>query len=561
MTPPNKTHPSGMNRDWLASYPPGVPAEIDHRIHESLATMIEATCSKYADLPAFSNMGRVMTFAEVETLSKQMATFFQGLGLKKGDRVIIQMPNLLQYPVALFGAIRAGLVVVNTNPLYTASEMERCFQDSGAVAIVILENFADQLETILAKTSIRHIILTEVGDLLPFPKRPLVNFAVKHLKKMVPAHALRNTIRFRDALEIGRGGSFQSLVLRHEDLVFLQYTGGTTGISKAAALTHQNLLSNLLQMLAWLRPSLREGEEIIIAALPLYHVFCLTVNCFGLFAHGCHNVLITNPREIESFIQTLMNTRPTVITAVSTLIASLLNHPKFSRFDPKTLKVTVAGGMALKGSVAKEWRQRTGTLVIEGYGLTEASPVVTCNPLDGTDRLGTIGMPLPSTDVCIRDDSGKTLTVGEVGELCIRGPQVMKGYWNNPEETAKVLDSEGWLHSGDIGMMEVGGFFKIVDRKKDMILVSGFNVYPNEIEDVAMHHPKVLECAAIGVPDDHSGEVPKLFVVKRDPSLTTEELLTFLKEKLTGYKRPKSIEFRTDLPKTNVGKVLRRELR
>jgi long-chain acyl-CoA synthetase len=554
------------DKPWLKNYPAGVPEKIEAHADAfpSLATMIEYTCERYAALPAFSNMGQVMTFAEIEQQSRRMAAYFQSVnGLKKGDRIVIQMPNLLQYPVALFGAIRAGLVVVNTNPLYTPEEMQRNFKDSGAVAIVILENFADKLETILAQTSITHVILTEIGDLFPFPKRTVTNLAVKYLKKMVPRHSLKNTVRFRDALAQGAAqlNTFKAPKLTHEDLVFLQYTGGTTGVSKAAALTHGNLLANLFQMLAWLKVMLKEGDETIIAALPLYHVFCLTVNCFGLFANGNHNVLITNPRDIPDFIKTLSKVKPTVITAVSTLIAGLLNHPRFKDFDPSSLKVTVAGGMALKGSVAEEWRTRTKTLVVEGYGLTEASPVVTCNPLDAKDRLGTIGMPLPSTEVCIFDEANQLVPVGEPGELCVRGPQVMRGYWNQPAETKHVLDAQGWLHTGDIALMEPDGFFKIVDRKKDMILVSGFNVYPNEVEEIVMRHPKVLDCAAIGVPDEHSGEVVKIFVVKRDPSLTDKEILDYCHKNFTGYKRPKHVEFKKELPKNNVGKILRRELR
>jgi long-chain acyl-CoA synthetase len=548
-------------KPWLKIYPEGMPHEIDPSPYASLAEMIVGTCLKYGSLTAFSNMGVPLSFAEIERLSEKMAAFYQStLGLKKGDRIIIQMPNLLQYPVALFGAIRAGLVVVNTNPLYTSDEMQKNFQDSGAVAIVILENFADKLEPILGQTAIKHIILTEVGDLLPFPKRAIVNFVLRHIKKMVPRHGLKAT-HFRDALSAGLHAPFTPPPLGRADLAFLQYTGGTTGVSKAAELTHHNLLSNLYQMLEWLSPALEEGKEVVIAALPLYHVFCLTVNCFGLFAYGGHNVLITNPRDLPAFIKTLITTKPTVMSAVSTLLAGLLNHPDFPKFDPKTLRVTVAGGMALNGSVAKEWKRRTKSMLIEGYGLTETSPVVSCNPLDGRDRLGTIGMPLPSTEVCIVDDSGESLGPNTPGELCVRGPQVMRGYWKRDDETRKVLDPDGWLHTGDIAVMEPDGFFKIVDRKKDMILVSGFNVYPNEIEDVVMHHPKVLEAAAIGVPDEHSGEVVKLFVVKRDPSLTAEELQTYLHAKITGYKRPKTIEFRTELPKSNVGKILRRELR
>lgn len=550
------------DRPWLKNYPKGIPAEINTHIYESIADMIEKTCAKFGSRPAFSNMGVALSFQQIEEESRHMAAYFQSvLKLKQGDRIIIQMPNLLQYPIALFGAIRAGLVVVNTNPLYTAEEMARNFTDSGAVAIVIVENFADKLDQILPRTQIRHVILTEIGDLLPSPKRQIVNFVVRHIKKMVPHHGLTQFTRFRDALAAGRQYLFQPPTLRREDNLFLQYTGGTTGVSKAAVLTHNNLLGNLFQMLAWLTQELKEGDENIIAALPLYHVFCLTVNCFGLFANGNHNILITNPRDIKEFIKILSRVKPTVITAVSTLIAGLLNHKDFDTFDASTLKVTVAGGMALKRSVAEEWKRRTKTSVIEGYGLTEASPVVACNPLNGSDRLGTIGMPLPSTEIRILDESGKAVGFNTPGELCVRGPQVMKEYWNQPGETKLVLDSDGWLHTGDVAEMEEDGYLKIVDRKKDMILVSGFNVYPNEVEDVLMRHPKVLEAAAIGIPNEHSGEAVKLFIVKRDASLTEEEVQSYCREHLAAYKCPKAIEFRKELPKTNVGKILRRELR
>jgi long-chain acyl-CoA synthetase len=550
------------SKPWLNHYPAGVKSEVNIEEFTSLVEMIDETCTRFSARTAFSNMGVELTFLELATQSRQLAAFFQSdLGLKKGDRIILQMPNLLQYPIALFAALKAGLVVVNVNPLYTAHEMETYFKDSGAKAIVILENFADKLEQILSKTAIEHVIVTEIGDLFPTPKRIITNFVVKNIKKMVPQHSLKGMIRFRDAVKKGANSPFSAPVLVPSDLAFLQYTGGTTGVSKAAMLTHRNLLANLGQMLEWMKIKLNEGHEVVIAALPLYHVFCLTVNCFGLFHFGAHNVLITNPRDIPGFIKILAQTRPSVMTAVSTLLAGLMNHSKFSDLNLRTLKITVAGGMALKGSVAKEWKTRTQTPVIEGYGLTETSPVVACNPLDGRDRLGTIGMPLPSTDVRIVDDQGKPVPLGEPGELCVKGPQVMLGYFNHPEETQKVLDSEGWLYTGDIAIQESDGFLKIVDRKKDMILVSGFNVYPNEVEDLVMKHPKVLEAAAIGVPDEHSGEAVKLFVVKRDASLTVAELKAYCRESLTGYKRPREIEFRSELPKTNVGKILRRGLK
>jgi len=549
-------------RPWLDNYPVGVNHDIDLSQFASLSEMLDFTFQKFARRPAFSNMDHVLTFAEIDQLSAQMAAFYQTeLGLKKGDRIVLQMPNLLQYPVALFGAFRAGLIVVNMNPLYTTDEMAHYLKDSGAVAIVILENFADKLDQVIAGSSIKHVILTEVGDLLPGLQRIITNFVVKYIKKLVPKHSLPHVTRFRDALSVGAKAAFNKPAMTQEDVAFFQYTGGTTGVAKAAMLTHRNLLANQAQMLEWMKPSIREGMENVITALPLYHAFCLTVNCMGLFRYGGHNILITDPRDMKGFLRILAKSKPTVMTAVSTLLGELLIQPEFANVDLSTLKVTVAGGMALKGSVADEWRKRTKTAVIEGYGLTEASPVVTCNPLDGRDRIGTIGLPLPSTDICFTDDDGKILPIGETGELCVKGPQVMLGYWNMPDETNKVFDADGWLHTGDIAMMDKEGFIKIMDRKKDMVLVSGFKVFPNEVEDVAMHHPKVLEAAVIGVPDEHAGEAVKLFIVKRDPSLTVDELKAYFHEKLTGYKRPKFIEFRDGLPKNNVGKVIRRELK
>ncbi|MBC7384797.1 MAG: AMP-binding protein [Cryobacterium sp.] len=550
------------DKTWLDLYPSGVRAEIDPAYYANLRDLFEETCRIYADHTAFSNRDFPLSFREIDVKSKHFAAFLQTeLGLKKGDRIVLQMPNLLQYPVALFGAIRAGLVVVNMNPLYTSSEMEATLKDSNPSAIVILENFVDKLETVLANTTIRHVILTEIGDLFAFPKRTLINFVVRYVKRMIPAHRLHQTISFRSALSRGARASFKPPALSGSDLVFLQYTGGTTGVSKAAMLSHTNMLANLFQMVEWMKPKLEPGKEIVIAALPLYHVFCLTVNCLGLFHLGAHNVLITNPRDFSDFIRTLKKAKPTVLTAVSTLLGGLLHDSRFSTVNLSSLKVTVAGGMALKESVAKEWTKRTGTPVIEGYGLTEASPVISCNPLDGHDRLGTIGIPVPSTDVKIVDEKGIRVPFGERGELCAKGPQVMSGYWKKPEETALVFDADGWLKTGDIATQSADGFLKIVDRKKDMILVSGFNVYPNEVEEVAMRNPKVLDAAAIGIPDEHSGEVVKLVVVKKDPSLTEAELMAYCKTELTGYKRPKVIEFRTELPKTNVGKILRRELK
>lgn len=529
---------------------------------KNLVEIIDQTCQKFSSRTAFSNMGFEMTFSEIDEASKKMAAFYQSeLKLKKGDRIILMMPNLLQYPIALFGAVRAGLVIVNTNPLYTATEMQKTFADSGATAIVILENFADKLEQIIGQTAIKHVVITEIGDCFPTIKRTLVNFVIRHVKKMVPPNNLQNTIRFRDALARGAHLPFKAPEITNTDLLFLQYTGGTTGVSKAAMLTHRNLIANMYQMLEIMKTKLTEGDEVVIAALPLYHIFCLTVNCFGLFSFGSHNILITNPKDIPAFIKTLEKTNPSVMIVVSTLSAALMNHPLFASLKLTRLKATVAGGMALKRSVADEWKARTNTPIIEGYGLTEASPLVSCNLLDGSDRIGTIGMPAPSTEIKIVDESGNEVAMGEAGELWARGPQVMKGYWNKPEETAKTLTPDGWLKTGDIAAMDADGYFKIMDRKKDMIIVSGFNVYPNEVEDVIMQNPKVMDAAAIGVEDAHSGEVVKLFIVKRDATLTEEEVKKYCREKLTAYKCPKHVEFRAELPKTNVGKILRRELR
>ncbi len=549
------------NKPWLSHYPAGVAPEISLGSYPSLLELIEESCTKYADLPAFTNMGYSITFSELRQLYDSFAAFLQKeLGLKKGDRIAIQMPNLIQYPVVLFGALKAGLVVVNTNPLYTQREMAHQFKDSGVKAIVILENFADKLEAILKETQIEHVIMTEIGDALPGFKRLLTNLVVRYVKKMVPSNSVK-CIRYRDALERGRHNTFQRVPLQRSDLAFLQYTGGTTGVSKGAMLSHENILGNLLQISEWLKPKLETGCENLISALPLYHIFCLTVNCLGLLKIGVNNILITNPRDIPAFLKILRTSKPTVMTAVSTLLGGMLNHKDFDTVDWSTLKVTVAGGMALKQSVAEEWKRRTKTPVIEGYGLTETSPVVCCNPLDGRDRIGTIGLPIPSTEVKVIDENGLDLPHGKEGELCVKGPQVMVGYWEQPEETAKIMTPDGWLKTGDIAVMSPDGFFKIVDRKKDMILVSGFNVYPNEVEDVIMKHPKVLEAAAIAMPDEHSGEAVQLFIVPKDPSLTAEEVKAYCRQNLTAYKCPKAIEFRKELPKTNVGKILRRMLR
>lgn len=551
-----------MQKPWLKSYPKEVASEIDVNRFQSVSELFEESVHKFRERDAFINMGTAITFEDLNYLSADFASFLQNVaGLKKGDRVAIQMPNLLQYPIALFGALRAGLIVVNTNPLYTAREMKHQFNDAGVKAVVILANSARHLEEILPETGIETVVVTEVGDMLGFPKSLIVNSVVKYVKKMVPAYNLPKAYSFHHALDLGAEKSFRPIKCTAEDIAFLQYTGGTTGVAKGAMLTHRNIIANMLQMREWMKPLLFEGEETAILALPLYHIFSLTVNGLCMLYIGGTNLMITNPRDIPDFIKTLRKSRFTVFPGLNTLFNGLMNNPDFDKVNWRQLKVSVAGGMALQKAVAEKWSKRTQTLIIEGYGLTETAPVAAANPLNGTDRVGTIGLPLPSTEMMLMDDNGKASTSGAAGEICIRGPQVMKGYWQKPEETSLAITPEGWFKSGDIGMMDDDGFFRIVDRKKDMILVSGFNVYPNEIEEVVAAYPKVLEVAAIGVPDQHSVEVVKIFVVPRDPSLTADELLAYCKENLTGYKMPKQIEFRKDLPKTNVGKILRRELR
>lgn len=549
------THP------WLANYPKEVAPQINPEQYRHIMDVFDEAVRKNRSRACFSNMGGSLSFESLDQKVGDFASFLQNeLKLKKGDRIALQMPNLLQFPVALFGALRAGLIIVNTNPLYTAHEMEHQFKDSGARAIVILANYAHLLEKVLDKTHIEHIIVTEVGELLPFPKNFIVSSVVKYVKKMVPPFHLPKFYSFTEALQIGSQKPYAAVEVQIQDVAFLQYTGGTTGVSKGAVLTHRNIIANMLQIAEWMKPQLREGEEVVITALPLYHIFSLTVNCLAIMRYGGHNILITNPRDIPAFIKTLKSTPFTVMTGVNTLFNALMNHKDFLSIDFSHLKVSVAGAMALQKPVAERWLKLTKTPVLEGYGLTEASPVVCCNPLGGGDRVGTIGLPLPSTEVCLMDDNMKPVKTGDPGELCVKGPQVMQGYWQRPDESAKVL-VQGWLKTGDVAVLSEDGFVKIVDRKKDMILVSGFNVYPNEVEEAIASHPGVLEVAAIGVPDTHSGEVVKAFVVKKDPSLTAEQVIAHAKENLTGYKVPKLVEFRTELPKTNVGKILRRQLR
>ena len=551
-----------MEKIWLKQYPAGVPAEIDLKRYASVKQIFEECCAKFADRPAFANMGVEITYKELDTLSAHFGAWLQKeCGFKPGDRVAIMMPNLLQYPVALFGILRAGMTVVNVNPLYTARELEHQLKDSGARGIVILENFAHTLVELKERGPLEVIVTTQIGDLFPVPKRQLVNFVVKKVKKMVPAWSLPGSISFRDTLAAGSRHALAPATVGHDDVAFLQYTGGTTGVSKGAVLIHRNMVANVLQSSAWLGTGLIPGQEVVITALPLYHIFSLTANCLVFMTLGGKNILITNPRDMKDFVKTLSKYPFSVVTGVNTLFNGLLHAPGFEQLDFSHLKLALGGGMAVQRAVAENWKRVTNKPIVEAYGLTETSPAACINPLDLKDYNGSIGLPIPSTDLSVRDDDGKELPLGEVGELCFKGPQVMRGYWNQPAETAKVMLPDGWLRTGDVGKVDERGFVFIVDRKKDMILVSGFNVYPNEVEDVVMMHPGVRECAAVGVPDEHSGEAVKIFVVRKDPNLTAEALIAHCHKYLTGYKVPKHVEFRTELPKTNVGKILRRELR
>jgi long-chain acyl-CoA synthetase len=546
---------------WYKSYPAGTPNEVKLYEYNSVTEIFEESCQKYAEKVAFENMGAQLTFGEVDKLSRDFAAYLQHeLGLKKGDRIAIQMPNLLQFPIAFIGALRAGLIIVNTNPLYTPREMEHQFKDSGAVAIVILANFASNLQKIIGNTQIKHIVITQIGDMLGGLKGAIVNLAVKHVKKMVPAFDLPNAVPFKQALKKGQSHQLKKVEVNVNDLAVLQYTGGTTGVSKGAQLSHGNLVSHNAMIRYWFKPYMSaDHKDLIITAIPMYHIFALTVNGLLMFSAGVKNVMITNPRDIPGFVKELKKHKFTIITGVNTLFNGLLNNPDFKTLDFTRLKGAVAGAMAVQDVVAKRWREVTGTPLVEGYGLSETSPVLCCNPLDGSHKQGTIGIPMPSTEVAIFDENGNELPQGESGEICARGPQVMRGYWNSKNEG--VFFDGNWFRTGDIGVMDKDGFFKIVDRKKDMIKVSGFNVFPNEIENVMAAHPKVLEVAAIGIPDSKSGEVIKIFVVKKDQSLTDAELLKYAHENLTNYKVPKKIEFRNELPKTNVGKILRRALK
>ena len=551
-----------VERPWLEQYPAGVPAQIDVEEYASVVAVLQSAIDNYRDRPAFSNLGKTLTYGEIDTLSQQFAAYLLGeLGLKKGDRVAIMMPNCLQYPIATFGILRAGLTVVNTNPMYTPRELKHQLVDSGAVAILVLDNFGHTVQEVLADSKVKQVITTGLGDMLGFPKGAIVNFVLKHVKKMVPDHHLPGAVRFGDALERGKRHGLPAVDVQPDDIAFLQYTGGTTGVAKGAMLTHRNLVANMQQAAAWVGTNVKMGEEVIITALPLYHIFALTANGLVFMKFGALNYLITNPRDMPGFVKELKKTRFTAITGVNTLFNGLLNTPGFEDIDFSHLRMTLGGGMAVQRSVAERWKKATGCTLVEAYGLTETSPAACINPMNLAEYNGAIGLPIPSTDACVKDEDGNELAVGEVGELCISGPQVMKGYWHRPKETAEVLDADGWLHTGDMAKMDEQGFFYIVDRKKDMILVSGFNVYPNEIEDVIAMMPGVLEVAAVGVPDEKSGEAVKVVIVRKDPSLTAEQVLQHARTNLTGYKRPHYVEFRSELPKTNVGKILRRELR
>ena len=553
-----------MEKIWLKSYPPGVPADIDPDQYRSLVHLLEEAFQKYADRNAYVCMDKFLTYAELDTYSRQLGAWLQSRGLKKGARVALMMPNVLQYPVAIAAVLRAGYTVVNVNPLYTPRELEHQLNDSGSEAIIVLENFAHTVEQVLSKTAVKHIIVASMGEMLGGLKGMIVNFVVRNVKKMVPAYSLPNAMRFKQALALGSRMKLTPVELSINDAAFLQYTGGTTGVSKGATLSHRNVIANVLQSEAWSGAALDQNSKeqlIVVCALPLYHIFALTACAMWGTRVGALNILIPNPRDIPGLIKELGKYKFNLLPAVNTLYNALVNHPDFAKLDFSGLKIANGGGMAVQQAVNDKWLQVTGVSIIEGYGLSETSPVATCNRADSTAFSGTIGLPVPSTEIAILDDDGKEVPLGQTGEIAIRGPQVMSGYWNRPDETAKVMTADGYFKSGDVGIMDERGYVKIVDRKKDMILVSGFNVYPNEVEAVIAAHPGVLECACVGVPDEHSGEAVKVFVVRKDPNLTQAVLAEYCKEQFTGYKRPKYIEFRDELPKTNVGKILRRALR
>jgi len=551
-----------MEKVWLASYPPGVPAEVDVDAYRSVGEVFEKSAARFADHTAFVSMGTALSYGQVDRLSRDFAAYLQGvLGLERGDRVALMMPNILQYPIALFGVLRTGGTVVNCNPMYSPRELTHQLRDSGAEVVVIAENFASVLAQVIAGTSVRQVVTTQLGDMLGFPRNYLVNAVVRHVKKMVPSWRIPGAITFKSALRRGGSRRFEPVEVRPDDLAFLQYTGGTTGVPKGAMLTHRNMVANVQQGHAWLKPVLVEGRETIITALPLYHIFALTANCLTFAKIGATNVLILDPRDIAGLVEELAKRPFSAITGVNTLFNALLNNPDFAKLDFTHLKVAVGGGMAVQQAVADRWKRVTGKALIEAYGLTETAPGVTLNPLDLADFNGSIGLPLPLTEIAIRDDDGNDLPIGQVGELCVRGPQVMQGYWRHPVETEIVLGPDGFLRTGDLATVDDKGFVRIVDRKKDMILVSGFNVYPNEIEDVVALHAGVLEVGAVGVPDPKSGEAVKIVVVRRQADLTAEALISHCRRHLTGYKIPRYVEFRSELPKTNIGKILRRALR
>ena len=551
-----------MHKIWLKSYPPGVPEEVDLNAYSSVTDVFERAIEEFASSPCFSNMGTTLTYSDMDRYTDQLASYLQNLpGMTNGDRVAVMMPNVLQNPIAIFAILRAGFTVVNTNPLYTPRELKHQLNDSGAKVIIVIENFCHTLDQVIADSPIEHVITTQLGDMLNFPKSVIVNLVVKYIKKMVPKFSLPQRVAFKQALRLGSAQRHQPASLTHDDIAFLQYTGGTTGVAKGAMLTHGNMTANMQQASAWIKDLVSEKGEVIITALPLYHIFSLTANCLTFMKFGALNYLITNPRDMAGFVKELEQLRFTAITGVNTLYNGLMNTPGFERIDFSHLKLSLGGGMAVQQPVAERWQKLTGVPLLEAYGLTETSPAVCINPLNLQSYNGSIGLPVPSTEVSVQDDNGNLLPQGEVGELCVRGPQVMKGYWQKPEETAKVLASDGWLKTGDVAQMDEQGFFRIVDRLKDMILVSGFNVYPNEIEGVIAGHDGVLEVGVIGKPDGDGGETVKAVIVRKDPALDEAAVIAHCREHLTAYKVPKVIEFRDELPKTNVGKILRRELR
>jgi len=550
-----------MNKVWLKNYPTGVPAEINPNEYPSLTELLESSCRRFAELDAFTSLGRTLTYAEFDRHARDCAAWLQqSAKLQRGDRIAIMLPNVLQYPIALFGALRAGLTIVNTNPLYTARELEHQLTDSGAKAILILENFAHTLEEVIERTQLEHVIVTGVGDRLGWPKSAIVNLLLRHVRKQVPRWELPGALRFNDVLEQGTFLPFEPVATTHEDIAFLQYTGGTTGVAKGAMLTHRNMIANVLQAGAWLGTQSQLGRDTVITPLPLYHIFALTGNLMVFIKLGAQNVLIANARDFPAFVKELRGRRFSFISGVNTLFNALLHTPGFAELDFSALRITLGGGMAVQRPVAEHWKRVTGNVLTQAWGLTETSPAACVNPFDLTEFNGSIGLPISSTEISIRNDDGKELGIGATGEICVRGPQVMLGYWNRPDETAQVMIGD-WLRTGDIGRMDEGGFVYIEDRKKDMILVSGFNVYPNEIESVLAAHPGVLEVAAVAQDDERSGEVVALFVVRKDPNLTEQQLIDYSRGELTGYKVPKHVYFKTELPKTNVGKILRRELR